>query len=75
MGYPIILKDVAIIILGAAVDEKTECCYTKTEKSQNGGYLLVFFSNISQTSKARRLRFPLIDLAKNSAQNHPSFNF
>ena len=23
MGYPIILKDVAIIILGAAVDEKT----------------------------------------------------
>ena len=43
MGYPIILKDVAIIILGAAVDEKTECCYTKTEKSQNGGYLFVFF--------------------------------
>jgi hypothetical protein len=56
------------IFLGAAVDEKTAA--QKTKKNPNFGYpLSVFFLNISQTTKARWLRFFEIDLAKNFAQN------
>jgi hypothetical protein len=43
------------IFLGAAFDEKTAA--QKTKKIPNFGYPLSFFLNISQTTKARRLRF------------------
>jgi hypothetical protein len=45
------------------------------KKSSNFGYPLSVFLNISKTTKARRLRFSPIDLAKNFAQNPPTSKF
>jgi hypothetical protein len=46
-----------------------ELLHKKTKKIPNFGYPLSVFFYISQTTKARRLRFLAIDLAKNYAQN------
>ncbi len=54
------------LFLGAAVDEKTAA--QKTKKVQISATPSQFFLNISQTTKARRLRVLAIDLAKNFAQ-------
>jgi hypothetical protein len=48
--------------------------HKKRKKSKFRLPPLSFFKNISQTTKARRLRFLEIDLAKNFAQN-PSIGF
>jgi preprotein translocase subunit SecG len=67
------LFETITIFLGAAVDEKTAA--QKQKKSPIFGYPLSFFLNISQsqTTKARRLRFLPIDLAKNFEQNQSIF--
>ncbi len=56
------------LFLGAAVDEKTAAQKTK-KKSKISATPSQFFLNISQTTKARRLRFLAIDLTKHFAQN------
>jgi hypothetical protein len=65
MGYPIILKESDF--LGAAVDEKTAA--QKAKKVKIAATPSQLFSYISKTTKAMRLRFSPIDLAKNSAEN------
>jgi hypothetical protein len=61
------------IFLGEALDEKTAA--QKPKKVQILATPSQFFFNISQTTKARRLRFLPINLAKNFAQNQSTFKF
>jgi hypothetical protein len=66
VGYPIIMKQFEYF----QVQQLTrKLLHKKRKKFQISATPSQFFLNISQITKARRLRFSAIDLAKNFAQN------